>query len=122
MRQRYRLYRRAGGRDYLHDDVTGKQESLRTNERATALRLPHSRNEAEERPFINLQIVKTYLAAANASIGNRTWAEVMTEFVKVKTGSNRIRAIFVRLLLRLYAVFRGYSTVLTGQSPLFTVE
>jgi len=34
MRQRYRLYRRKnGGRYYIHDDVTGKQESLGTGDR-----------------------------------------------------------------------------------------
>ena len=44
MRQRYRLYRRKkGGRYYIHDDVTGKQDSLGTTDRATALRLFHSR-------------------------------------------------------------------------------
>jgi hypothetical protein len=47
MRQRYRLYKRKkGGRYYVHDDVTGKQESLGTSDRATALRLFHSRKEA----------------------------------------------------------------------------
>jgi len=40
MRQQYRLYRRKnGGRYYIHDDVTGKQDSLHTTDRATALRL-----------------------------------------------------------------------------------
>jgi hypothetical protein len=41
MRQRYRLYRRKkGGRYYIHDIATGKQESLGTSERATALPVP----------------------------------------------------------------------------------
>ena len=40
MRQRYRLYRRKkGGRYYIHDDATGKQDSLHTSDRAAALRL-----------------------------------------------------------------------------------
>jgi hypothetical protein len=47
MRQRFRLYKRKkGGRYYLHDDATGKQESLGTSDRATAVRLFHSRQEA----------------------------------------------------------------------------
>lgn len=49
MKQRYRLYRRRpGGRFYLHDGVTGKQESLGTGDRGQARRLLHSRNEAEQ--------------------------------------------------------------------------
>jgi hypothetical protein len=55
MRQRYRLYRRKnGGRYYIHDDATGKQESLHTTDRATALRLFHSRGEAQQQPAVNL--------------------------------------------------------------------
>ena len=35
MRQQFRLYRRKkGGRYYLHNDLTGKQESLQTSDRA----------------------------------------------------------------------------------------
>jgi len=93
MRQRYRLYRRKkGGRYYLHDDATGKQESLHTSDRATALRLLHARQEAEEQPAINLQIAKAYLAATDKNFINRTWREVMAEFVKTKSGSNRTRS------------------------------
>jgi hypothetical protein len=59
MRQRYRLYRRKrGGRYYLQDDVTGKQESLGTSDRATAARLLHSKNEAVKQPAVNLQIAR----------------------------------------------------------------
>jgi len=51
MRQQYRLYRRKKvGRYYIHDDVTGKQDSLHTIDRATALRLFHSRGEAQQQP------------------------------------------------------------------------
>ena len=68
MRQRYRLYRRNnGGRYYLHDGVTGKQESLHTSDRARALRLLHARKEAEEQPAINLQIAKACLNVRMAS-------------------------------------------------------
>jgi hypothetical protein len=93
MRQKFRLFRRKnGGRYYLHNDLTGKQESLHTNNRAQALRLLHARNEAQEQPAINLQIAKAYLAAADSNFVKRTWLEVMAEFVKTKTGSNRHRS------------------------------
>jgi integrase len=85
MRQRYRLYRRKnGGRYYIHDDATGKQESLGTSDRPTALRLFHSRQEAEQQPAVNLQIARAYLAAADKEIATRNWQLVMDELVKLK--------------------------------------
>jgi len=85
MRQRYRLYKRKnGGRYYIHDDATGKQESLGTNERATAVRLFHSRKEAEQQPAVNLQIARAYLAASDPQIATRDWQFVMDELVKLK--------------------------------------
>ena len=73
MRQKFRLYRRKkGGRYYIHNDLTGKQESLHTSDRSKALRLLHARNEAQEEPAINLQIAKAYLAATDESFVNRT--------------------------------------------------
>ena len=58
----------------------------------TATRLLHAKNEAAQQPAINLQIAKAYLAATDASFVKRTWREVMVDFVKVKTGSNRTRS------------------------------
>jgi len=85
MRQRYRLYKRKnGGRYYLHDDVTGKQESLGTSDRATAVRLFHSRQEAQQQPAVNLQIARAYLAASDPQIATRNWQFVMDELVKLK--------------------------------------
>jgi len=87
MRQRYRLYRRkSGGRYYIHDDLTGKQDSLHTTDRATALRLFHSRKEAQQQPAVNLQIARAYLAASDPQIATRNWQYVMEEMVKLKTG------------------------------------
>lgn len=46
MKTRYRMFRRRGGVFYLHDSVTGKQESLRTTTRAEAESLLGARNTA----------------------------------------------------------------------------
>src|SRR5712671_3984610 len=63
MKQRFRLYRRKrGGRFYVHDNVTGRQESLKTIDRTEALRVLHAKNEADKQPAINLQIARAYLA------------------------------------------------------------
>ena len=92
MRQRYRLYKRKnGGRYYIHDDVTGKQESLGTNDRATAVRLFHSRKEAEQQPAVNLQIARAYLAASDPQIATRDWQFVMDELVKLKKDQTQHR-------------------------------
>ena len=92
MRQRYRLYKRKkGGRYYIHDDVTGKQESLGTNDRATAVRLFHSRQEAEQQPAVNLQIARAYLAASDPQIATRNWQLVMDEMVKLKKDQTQHR-------------------------------
>jgi integrase len=92
MRQRYRLYKRKnGGRYYIHDDATGKQESLGTSDRTTALRLFHSRQEAEQQPAVNLQIARAYLAAADKQIATRNWQHVMDELVKLKKDQTQDR-------------------------------
>ena len=92
MRQRYRLYKRKnGGRFYIHDDVTGKQESLGTHDRATAVRLFHSRQEAEQQPAVNLQIARAYLAASDPQIATRDWQFVMDELVKLKKDQTQHR-------------------------------
>jgi integrase len=92
MRQRYRLYRRKnGGRYYIHDDVTGKQESLGTSDRATAVRLFHSKSEAVQLPAVNLQIARAYLAASDPQIATRNWQFVMDEMVKLKKDETQHR-------------------------------
>ncbi|HEY3854094.1 MAG TPA: tyrosine-type recombinase/integrase [Verrucomicrobiae bacterium] len=92
MTKRFRLYRRAKtGRFYIHDNITGKQDSLHTSDRATATRLLHSRNEAEQQPAVNLQIARAYLAATDKEIGTRTWQYVMDEMVKLKQGETQRR-------------------------------
>jgi integrase len=92
MKQRFRLYKRKkGGRYYVHDGVTGKQDSLHTSDRATAIRLFHSRNEAEQQPAVNLQIARAYLAASDKEIATRNWQLVMDEMVKLKKDETQHR-------------------------------
>ena len=90
MKQRFRLYRRSSTRRfYIQDSVTGKQETLGTADRVEALRLLHSKNEADRQPAINLQIARAYLAAGDPDIMTRTWQVVMDELIKTKQGSTR---------------------------------
>jgi hypothetical protein len=67
MKLRFRSYRRKqGGRFYLQDGLTGKQESLQTTDRTDALRLLHARNEADHHPGVGLQIARAYARGAVA--------------------------------------------------------
>lgn len=92
MKQRFRLYRRKNGsRFYLHDGVTGKQESLGTTDRTEARRLLSARNEAEQQPAVNLQIARAYLVASDRDIATRCWQTVMHEAGGLKSGSTRER-------------------------------
>lgn len=92
MKLRFRLFQRNNGIFFIEDRVTKKQASLKTRDRAVAQRLFHAKNEAHQQPALNLQIAKTYLAASDVGFVQRTWREVMAEFVKTKSGSNRTRS------------------------------
>jgi len=90
MKQRFRMFRR-GNYFWSHDGETGRQETLRTKHRGTALRLLHSRNEAYQQPRLNLQIARTYLTAGDPEICKRTWQSVMNEIVLTKKNDLRAR-------------------------------
>jgi integrase len=85
MKQQYRLFRRAGVY-YVHDNFTGKQESLKTRNRDDAQRIFHAKNEAYRQPQVNLQIARAYLAAGDPQLIKRTWQEVMDSAASTKRG------------------------------------
>ena len=93
MKQKYRLFRRASGIYFVEDKATGKQESLRTRDKAEAHRLVHAQNEAHQQPLLNLQIARAYLAAGDPEIAKRTWHHVMNIIIETKTGSTKNRWI-----------------------------
>jgi hypothetical protein len=82
---------RRGNYFWSHDGETGKQETLRTKDKATALRLLHSKNEAYQQPVLNLQIARTHLTASDPEIAKRTWQTVMNEIVLTKKNATRVR-------------------------------
>jgi hypothetical protein len=90
MKQRFRMFRR-GNYFWAHDGLTGKQETLRTKDRATGVRLLHAKNEAHQQPAVNLQIARAYLAASDPQIVKRTWQTAMNEIVLTKRDNTRIR-------------------------------
>jgi hypothetical protein len=95
MKARFRLFRR-GRIFWCHDSLSGRQESLGTRDRVDARRLLHARNEAHAVPFVNLQMARAYMMAADPKAASRTWREVIAEIVKLKQGETRRRWIIAQ--------------------------
>ena len=68
MKQRFRLYRRNGGIYYIHDDETGRQESLHTRERVEASALFAAKTQSYRQAHLNLRLARTYLAATDPMV------------------------------------------------------
>lgn len=90
MKNRFNLFQRSGV-FYCEDTTTGKQTSLRTRDRADALRLLHTKNEAAHQPAMNLQIAQVYLQHGDPAMATRTWQMVMEQIVTTKHGSTQVR-------------------------------
>jgi Reverse transcriptase (RNA-dependent DNA polymerase)/Group II intron, maturase-specific domain len=84
MKNRYRLFQRTSGIFFLENDVTRKQESLRTRDKATAKRILHARNEAHLQSAIDLQIARAYLMVSDPGSTTRTWQSIMGAVAQTK--------------------------------------
>ena len=94
-----------------HDGETGRQATLRMKDKATALRLLHSKNETCQQPILNLHTARTYLTASDPEIGKRAWRTVMNEIVLTK-----MNATFASLHHPRLAVNRGWSSLVPAGS------
>lgn len=79
MKDRFKLYRRHNGVFYAEDKNTGRQSSLKTRNKAAALRLMASQNQAASQPSLNLALAKTYLQGRSPEFTERTWRDVVAE-------------------------------------------
>ena len=79
MRNRYRLFRRAGVY-YAQDNLNGQQFSLRTKSANQANQLLQSKNQAAQSPLLNRELGRIYLSASDPAMIERTWEAVMREF------------------------------------------
>jgi integrase len=91
MSERYRKFKRAWGTYYAYDTVTGNSVSLKTRDKAEAVKKVNAMNEAERQPSINLGLARVYLNAADPKLATRTWREVMEHIVERKTDETRRR-------------------------------
>lgn len=90
MKQRFYLYRR-GETFYLQDSRTGKQQSLETKDRNTALRLLELKRQTEADPAYSQFLLKTCLATRDPLLPHRTWTTVMEELQTHGKESSRVR-------------------------------
>jgi integrase len=94
MKSRYRLFRRSSGIFFIQDNVTEKQESLKTRDKKAAARILNARNEAYEQRAINRQIAKVYLTMSDPFAASRDWQYVMDIMGQSKRGSTAERWIW----------------------------
>ena len=87
----YRLFRRASGVYYQQDTATGAQVSLRTKDQHAAQEKLRAANESLAQPQLNLDLARIYLRAHDATIGQRTWAQVMDVYSERGRDSSRER-------------------------------
>ncbi len=122
MKTRYRLIRRGNRKRafYCVDTQTGQRTSLGTADEAAAVRIVQAKNDAERQPVLNLQIAKAYLAGADSNYVKRAWADVMSEFVQNKSGSNR-RRYEVAIADKAYDSIRNLSLLETQPEHFFRV-
>jgi integrase len=79
---KYRLYRRHNGVFYWQDNTSKKQGTLRTTDKREAERQLNAMNESHRQPTLNLNLARTYLAAHDPKISQRTWQAVMDEMAR----------------------------------------
>ena len=72
MKQRFYLYKR-GDRYYMQESRTGKQQSLETTDRNTALRMLELKRQTAADPAYNQFVLKTCLATQDPLLRARFW-------------------------------------------------
>ncbi len=91
MKPRYRIFKRATGVFYIEDTATLHQESLKTKDKSIAQTIVSAKNQAQEQPALNLQLARTYLAASDPAVLERTWKIVMEAIMNGKHGPTQER-------------------------------
>jgi integrase len=91
MKERYRKFRRAWGTWYAFDNVTGNSVTLKTRDKAEAIKKVNAMNETEREPSISLGLARVYLNATDPKLATRTWQEVMENLASKKVDETRRR-------------------------------
>jgi hypothetical protein len=71
VKQRFRMFVRAGGIYYWQDCQTRQQGSLGTRDKGSAQKLLHAKNESFTQPILNLALAKAYASAHDPKMATR---------------------------------------------------
>lgn len=93
MTNSFRLYRRRSGVYYAEDVETRRQESLKTQDKATAVQLLNAKNAATQQPSLNLAVARVHLAAHDPQMVTRTWQRAMDEYCTHGRDSTQDRSL-----------------------------
>jgi integrase len=91
MPERYRKFKRVWGTYYAYDNLTGNSVSLKTRDKAEAIKKVNAMNEVERQPSISLGLARVYLNATDPKLATRTWQDVMEHIVEKKTDETKRR-------------------------------
>lgn len=91
MKTRYRLFLRRKSVYYAFDDTTKTFTSLKTKDKAEAVRLLVAMNEAGKQPAMNLSLARVYLRHSDPMVSVRTWQHVLDEIIQTKSGPTQAR-------------------------------
>src|SRR6202789_128417 len=120
MQERFRMFCRAGGNFYTRDKITGRSESLGTDNRNVAKQLLAARNQAAAQPQLNRTMAKAYLSAKSPDLLTRTWADVMEHYSATGFKSTRKRKA-TAFRSRPFAHLRGLALMDTEAAHLLAV-
>lgn len=91
MKSEFGLVKRPWGTFYLKNKRTGAQSTLKTKDKAEALRMLNAHNEAHVLPAINLELARVYLNAADPALSKRTWQDVMESIASQREDATKAR-------------------------------
>lgn len=120
MRERFRMFRR-GYVYYCQDNVTGKQESLRTSDEKSARRLFNAKNETCRQPQLNLALARVYLTGHDTHLVQRTWADVMEASIQPGLRDSSVRRLRRAYRNKAYDCIRTKPLVETTADDLLAV-
>jgi hypothetical protein len=91
MKARYRLFLRRKSVYYAFDNTTKTFASLKTKDKAEAVRLLMAMNEAGKQPAMNLSLARVYLKHSDPMVSIRTWQHVLEAIIEIKSGPTQAR-------------------------------
>lgn len=97
MQNKFRLYHRYNGTFYAQEIETGRRESLKTKQRATAEKKLAAMNQATVQPAFNREMARVYLRGTDPDFCERVWKDVADVVARqYQGGSGKRWAKFIK--------------------------